>query len=150
MTKAVAQGQSPGKLSFEWPTGTPFSDVDEANLALVYQPLHTHRLQGKLHLHFGNSKCHAARHVQEETASHRRVGVPHHPDSPDLAIADFYLPGRSKQQLSGRTLDSEQNVLETVSEVLSGQPKEEVESAFLHRKERCQWAADYNGEFHPN
>jgi hypothetical protein len=39
-------------------------------------------------LHFSNSTCYTARHVQEQMASHRCVGVPHPPYSSDLAIAD--------------------------------------------------------------
>jgi hypothetical protein len=48
------------------------------------------------------------------------------PDSPDLAIADFSLFGRLKQQLSGRTLEIEENVLETITEILGELPKIEV------------------------
>jgi hypothetical protein len=54
----------------------------------------------KLHLHFDNSKCRTARHVQGQMASHRCARVSHPtapPDSPDLAIADFYLFGQLKQ-----------------------------------------------------
>jgi hypothetical protein len=41
----------------------------------------------------------------------------------DLAIADFYLLDRSNQQLSGRTLDSEENVVKTITEILSELPR---------------------------
>jgi hypothetical protein len=37
----------------------------------------------KLHLHFDDSKCHSARHVQEKIASHRCVLVPHRAYSSD-------------------------------------------------------------------
>jgi hypothetical protein len=67
------------------------------------------------------------------------------PYSPDLAIADFYLFGRSKEQLSGRTLGKQENMLETVTEILSERPKDEVKNALMHWKERCQWVADHNG-----
>jgi hypothetical protein len=67
-----------------------------------------------------------------------------------LAIADFYLFGRLKQQFSGRTLDNEENVLETITKILNEPPQEEVKSVFVHWKERCQWVADHNGEFDPN
>jgi hypothetical protein len=66
-----------------------------------------------------------------------------------LAIADFSLFGRLKQQLSERTLDSEENVLETITETLRKLPKDEVKSGSVHWKERCQWVADHNGEFYP-
>jgi hypothetical protein len=73
--------------------------------------------------------------------------VPSPLDSPDLAIADLYSLRWLKQQLAGRTLDNGQNVLETVTDVLSGLPKDEVNSARLDWKERCQWVADQRGEF---
>jgi histone-lysine N-methyltransferase SETMAR len=104
----------------------------------------------KLHLHFDNSKCHTARYVQEKKASHRCVHVPHPPYSPDLAIADVHLFGRFEQQLSGTTLNSEENVLETVTEIRSELPNSEVKSAFRHWKERYHWVADHNGELYPN
>jgi hypothetical protein len=55
-----------------------------------------------------------------------------------LAITDFYLFEKLKRQVSGRTLDIEHNVLETVTEILNEFPKDEVKNAFLHWKERCQ------------
>jgi hypothetical protein len=105
----------------------------------------------KLHLYFDNSKCHTARHVQEEMASHRCVPVPHLPYSPDLAIVHLYLFGRSRQeQFSGRTLDGEQNTLEAVTEALSRIPKDDVKSTFLHWRERGKRVADHNQELYPN
>jgi hypothetical protein len=77
----------------------------------------------KPHLHFDNSKCHIACHVQEQMAS---------------------------QQLSEMTLDGEENVAETITEILNELAKYEVKSAVVHWKERCQWIADHNGEFYPN
>jgi transposase len=44
------------------------------------------------------------------------------PYSPDLATADIYLFDWLKQRLSGRTLDSEENVLEMITEILNELP----------------------------
>jgi hypothetical protein len=52
-----------------------------------------------------------------------------------LAISDFYLFGLVKQKVSVRTLDSEENVLETITEILSEQPKDEAKNAFANWKE---------------
>jgi hypothetical protein len=49
----------------------------------------------KLYLHFDNSRCHTAQHVQEQTVNQRCVRVP--PYSSDLAIAEFNLFVRLKQ-----------------------------------------------------
>jgi hypothetical protein len=43
-----------------------------------------------------------------------------------LAITDFFLFGQLKQQLSGRILDSEENVLKTMTEIMSELPKDET------------------------
>jgi hypothetical protein len=48
---------------------------------------------------------------------------------PDVPITSFYLFGQLKQ-LSRRTPDSEQNVLDTVAEILNELPKGEVKIAF--------------------
>jgi hypothetical protein len=61
----------------------------------------------------------------------------------DLASTDFILFGRSDWQLSGRTLDSERRMLETVTDILNEFPKDETKSAFLYWKEICQWGANY-------
>jgi hypothetical protein len=51
-------------------------------------------------------------------------------------MTDFHLFGRLQQQLSGRTLDSEQNVAETVTEILNALPKNKMKSAFyIERKD---------------
>jgi hypothetical protein len=64
------------------PQDTPFTAVHFVNNATV--PLvnrYAQQLEDiahhKVHLHFGNSKCHTARHVQEQMVSHRSVRVPH-------------------------------------------------------------------------
>jgi hypothetical protein len=41
-------------------------------------------------------------------------------------------------------------MLEMITEILSELSKDEVRSAFVHWKEKCQWVADYSGEFDPN
>jgi hypothetical protein len=116
------------------------------NVILPLANRHVQQLENifrrKLHLHFDDSKWHTARHVQEQMASHRRVCVSYPPDSSDLAIADLYLFGRLKQQLSRKTLDNEENVLETITEILTEAPKDEVKRAFVHWTERCQCVAD--------
>jgi hypothetical protein len=83
-------------------------------------------------------------------ARHRCVRVPHPEYSRDLAIADFDMFGHLKQELSGRTLEGEQNVLETVTEILNGLPKDEVRDALLHWRKRCQSLPSQTREFYPN
>jgi hypothetical protein len=47
-------------------------------------------------------------------------------------------------------LGSEENVLETITEILSELPKDKVNGECVYWKERCQWVAGSNGEFYPN
>jgi hypothetical protein len=47
-------------------------------------------------------------------------------------------------------LDSEEDVLETIFEILSELPKDDVKSAFEDWKEGHQWVPDDNGKFYPN
>jgi hypothetical protein len=46
-------------------------------------------------------------------------------------------------------LDNEENVLETITEILSELLKDEV-NAFLHWKKRCAWVPDDHGGVYPN
>jgi hypothetical protein len=69
-------------------------------------------------------------------ACRRSASFPHPLYSRDFAIVESYLFGRLKQQLSGRTVDSEQNGLERVTDALSELPLDDMKNAFLHWKER--------------
>jgi hypothetical protein len=37
-------------------------------------------------------------------------------------------------------------MFETITEILSELPIDQVKSAFMHWKEKCQWLTDHNGE----
>jgi hypothetical protein len=50
--------------------------------------------------------------------------------SPGFEFADFHLFGRLKQSLSGRTRESEHEVLQTVNEILREWPKNEGKMRF--------------------
>jgi hypothetical protein len=102
-----------------------------------------------LHLHFNNSTCHTARHVQEQMASLLCVRVPHPrihltwPSQTSNCLAD-------ESSDSWRTLDSEENVLGMITEILSEAREDEMTDALVHWKERRQRVADHNSEFCPN
>jgi hypothetical protein len=78
------------------PQGASFTAASFAdNLIMPLANRHTQQpgdvARRRFHLHFDNSKCHTARHAQEEFATHWCARVPHSQYSPDLAIADFQL-----------------------------------------------------------
>jgi hypothetical protein len=65
-----------------FPQDTSFTAVYFVNIIILPLANRDARQLGdigsrKPHLHFDNSKCHTARHVQEPMASHRCVRVPH-------------------------------------------------------------------------
>jgi hypothetical protein len=63
------------------PQDTSFTAVYFVNMILPFASRHVQQLgdigRRKLHLHFANSKCNTARHVQKQMAGHRRIRVPH-------------------------------------------------------------------------
>jgi hypothetical protein len=109
------------------PHGAPFTAAHFVDNVIIQLPSQRAQQRGDiarriLHLHFDNSKCCTARHVEEEIASHRCLRISRALYSFDLSMADFHLFGRLEQQFSGRIMDREQNVPEIVIEVISGLP----------------------------
>jgi hypothetical protein len=91
----------------------------------------------KLRVHFDNSPCHTAAIVAQEMQRLRWVQIPHPPYSADLAICDFYLFGRLKQQLRGITVETAEELVDEVTRVFATLSKEELRRAFDHWIERC-------------
>jgi hypothetical protein len=56
--------------------------------------------------------------------------VSHPPDSPDLAPSDFWLFGRIKTGLAGRSFAEPEELLEGVREFLEGIPAVELTEVF--------------------
>jgi hypothetical protein len=76
------------------------------------------------------------------------VQIPHPPHSPDLAICDFDLFGRLKQQLRGTTVETAEELVDEVTRVLATLSKEELRKAFDHWIERCGWVQNNAGEYY--
>jgi histone-lysine N-methyltransferase SETMAR len=137
------------------PQGATF-DADYF-VAQVIRPLHALHstasgdiARRKLCLHFDNSPCHTAHVVVDEMARLRCRRVPHPPYSPDLAISDFYLFGRIKGQLAGKTIMDENYLKSEIMEILGGISEDEVRRAFDHWIERCEWVENNRGDYyHP-
>jgi hypothetical protein len=77
------------------------------------------------------------RYVEEQTASHRYVHGAH-PVFTRRGHRRLLPVWPVKAALSGRIFDSEENRLETIIEILSGQPKNETKNAFVHWRETYQ------------
>lgn len=128
-------------IDFLEPGSTINQDRYCLSLDKLRRAIKTHRpqLQGKLiRLHHDNAKPHTALMTQEKI---RKLGwkiVPHPPYSPDLAPSDFYLFGRLKAHLRGKTFDSEKDLISCVKRWCKSQSPEFYQSAFTSWKER--WA----------
>jgi hypothetical protein len=90
------------------------------------------------------------RSVTDEMAKLRCKRGAHPPDSPDLAICDFYLFSRLKDKLAGFHADDDAKLLREVQEILTAIDRTEVKNAFGHWIERFQWVATNKGDYDPD
>jgi histone-lysine N-methyltransferase SETMAR len=101
-------------------------------------------------LHFDNSRCHTAKIVSEEMTCLRCKRVPHPPDSPDLAIADFYLFRILKHKLQGIDVRDDEELKSEILTIFQGIPLDELKKSFDHSTETCQWGAADAGNESPS
>jgi hypothetical protein len=134
------------------PEGTPFNGA--YFVAQVVNPLHQlhstatgNDARRKLCVHFDNSPCHTARVVSDEMACLGCRRIPHPPHAPDLAICDFYLFGRIKEQLAGVMAVDGDALRNEVISILAEISEEEKIRAFDHWIERCEWVAEDDGDY---
>jgi hypothetical protein len=92
-----------GNLLGQGRTFTTAYFIDDVIMPFANQ--HAHQWEDiagrKLNLRVDNSKCHTARSVQEETASHRCRCVPHPPHSPNVAMQTSTCSGRQRKNCPG-------------------------------------------------
>jgi hypothetical protein len=76
--------------------------------------------------------------------------IPHPLDSPDLAIADFYLFGVLKRKLQDIDVSEDEDVKNEILTVFQRIPWDEQKKSFDHETERCQWVAANGGNYYPS
>jgi hypothetical protein len=91
-----------------------------------------------LQLHFDNSRCHAAKIVSEEMRRLKCKRVPHPPDSPPLAIADFCFFRVLKQKLQGIDASDDEGLKNEILRISQAIPSDELNTSFGHWIKRCQ------------
>jgi transposase len=79
-------------------------------------------------LHHDNAAPHKAGIVTEYLKKERVKLLPHPPYSPDLAPCDFYLFPKIKQELSGRSFDSIENLSRAIQAIVDGTLKSNITS----------------------
>jgi hypothetical protein len=94
-----------------------------------------------LRLHFGNSQCGTAKIMSEEMNRLKCNKVPHLPNSPHLAITDFYLFPLGKQTLHGIEASDEEELKSEILTIFQGISSDDVKKSFDHWIERCEWVA---------
>jgi transposase len=82
----------------------------------------------------------------------RRNGLwlaPHPPYLPDLAPSDFFLFGYVKERLKGTVFPSYEELLDAISEVVTGIESETLTAGSEHWIERLEWVSKNNGDCYP-
>jgi hypothetical protein len=75
--------------------------------------------------------------VPEEMTRMKCKRVPHPPDSPDLAIEDFYLFGVLKQKLPSIDVSDDEELKSDILTIVQGVTSDELKSSFNHWIEIC-------------
>lgn len=90
--------------------------------------------------HHDNARPHTSRLTTAFLESQQFSVVPHPPNSPDLAPADFFAFPYLKKQLEKKSFETVQGLSKAVAEILRGIPQERYEKVFMvdwkHRLER--------------
>jgi hypothetical protein len=73
--------------------------------------------------------------------------LPHQPYSPGISPSDFYLFGKAKNALIGREISDAIDLLEVVTEILSGISHDELQVVFRSWVKRLQALIDANGDY---
>jgi hypothetical protein len=72
---------------------------------------------------------------------------PHPPYSQDISLSDFSLFGKVKNALIGQEISDEIDLLELVTEILSGISHNELQAVFRNWVERVQAVIDANEDY---
>jgi hypothetical protein len=134
---------SPGaSLNATW-----FIEQNLVRLLDAFFPNGPDPMQRKLVVHIANASAHNARVTQNFFEHNPLKRLPHPPYSPDISPSDFYLFGKMKNTLIGGEIFDEIDLLEVVTEILSGISHHELRAVFRNWVERVQAVIDANGDY---
>jgi len=86
----------------------------------------------QIKFHQDNARPHTAQKTREKIARYGWTLMPHPAYSPDLAPSDFYLFGRLKNFLRGRTFESDEILLQEVRGWFKEKDTAFYQTAFAH------------------
>jgi hypothetical protein len=102
----------------------------------------------QLNVHLDNWCVHFSKVTEQFLIENQLLHVPHPPCSPDLDPSDFWLFGRIKAGLGGRSFAEPEVLLEFsegVREFLEGIPAAELTEVFEGWVDRVRWVIAHNG-----
>jgi histone-lysine N-methyltransferase SETMAR len=101
----------------------------------------------KFVVHADNAKDHTAQKRRTFCEENGLRLALHSPYSPDLAPSDFFLFDYVKERLEGILFPSYEELLDVITEVVTGIESEILTSMFEHWMERLEWVSKKNGGY---
>jgi hypothetical protein len=98
-------------------------------------------------IHIDNASAHNASVAQDFVEHNPLKRLPCPSYSPDISPSDFYLFGKMKNALIEGEVSDEIDLLEEVTEILSGISHDELQAIFRSWVERVQALIDANGDY---
>ena len=98
-------------------------------------------------VHMDNATPHRSKETQTYGAQNKLRFCEHPAFSPDLAPSDFYLFGKVKNALKGSEFQCEQELFESVVQILTQITREELESVMDEWEKRLRACISANGDY---
>jgi hypothetical protein len=99
-------------------------------------------------VHADNARAHTAQKCRILCEENGLRLAPHPPCSPDLAPSDYFMFGYVKERLEGMMFPSYEELLDTISEVVTGIESETLIAVFDHWIERLKCVSKNNGDYY--
>ena len=110
-------------------------------------PAGYHHGDKKALVHFDNAKPHKSAGAQESFNTYPFKSVPNPPFSPDVSPLDFGVFGTVKDLMPMGTIESDEELKETITSILNDLGKDYIKKVFLAWEKRLQQVIDTNGDY---
>jgi histone-lysine N-methyltransferase SETMAR len=101
-------------------------------------------------VHADNAPAHNSRMMQNFFEHNPLKRLPHPPYSPDISSSDFYRFGKGQEALIGHEIADEINLLEVVTENLTGTSTDGLQRVFLSWIESVENVITAEGALDPS
>ena len=99
-------------------------------------------------LHMDNAKPHLSIKSREKISSLGLSLLKHPPYSPDLAPSDFWLFGFLKEKLKGSSFETREELVCSISKILTQIPKQVIFSVFINWINRLKYVIKNEGDYY--